>query len=162
MESETILTSEKNNKYTILDQLGNGSYGNVFLVRNQHDSLFAMKQILFSNQRLSSNMISRIQTENNIMEIITHPRILKLYDKIFIPNKSINFIMTYCNNGDLEKKVLSTPNGLGELQSLVYLRQIAEGFKIMQQYKIMHRDLKLSNILLNNGEVVIGDFGLAK
>lgn len=36
------------------------------------------------------------------------------------------------------------------------------GFKVLHDRKIMHRDIKLANIFLNNDTVVIGDFGFAK
>ena len=36
------------------------------------------------------------------------------------------------------------------------------GFKVLHQKKIMHRDIKLENLFLDNDQVVIGDFGFAK
>lgn len=44
----------------------------------------------------------------------------------------------------------------------MFLKQLAEGFLAMQEYKIIHRDLKLANIFIHKGNLVIGDFGFAK
>jgi hypothetical protein len=78
---------------------------------------------------------------------------------------SIYLITRFCNGGTLQDLIDGKfPDGLDEESAVVYLRQICEGFHAMHNsgYKIMHRDLKLANIFLDDNGVVIGDFGFAK
>ena len=87
---------------------------------------------------------------------------MHLYD-YFETDNNYYLVINYCNKGDLEtylrqKKI----KYLEEEEALEVLRQIMNGFVELRKYKVMHRDLKLSNIFLHNERVVIGDFGLAK
>lgn len=96
------------------------------------------------------------------MNKINHSNIMHLYD-YFETDNNYYLVINYCNKGDLEgylkqKKI----RYLGEAEALEVLRQIMNGFMELRKYKVMHRDLKLSNIFLHNDKIVIGDFGLAK
>lgn len=55
------------------------------------------------------------------------------------------------------------PGGLDEEMAIGYLRQIMNGFMEIQEYNVMHRDMKPNNLFLkSNNVLVIGDFGFAK
>lgn len=70
-------------------------------------------------------------------------------------------VIKYCNNGDLEEYV-NKHGSLPEGEAIYFLKQIMNGFKVLHENSIMHRDVKLANIFLNDDLVVIGDFGFAK
>eukprot|EP01017_Pseudomicrothorax_dubius_P050976 TRINITY_DN9738_c0_g1_i2.p1 TRINITY_DN9738_c0_g1~~TRINITY_DN9738_c0_g1_i2.p1 ORF type:complete len:700 (+),score=108.36 TRINITY_DN9738_c0_g1_i2:167-2266(+) len=69
--------------------------------------------------------------------------------------------MEFCNGGDLQK-VLQDNGPLPETKVIDYLRQFIEGYKELHQKKIMHRDLKLQNLLIHDGILKISDFGFSK
>lgn len=75
-------------------------------------------------------------------------------------------INQFCEGGTLEDFLINLrqnyPDGIPEAEAIGLLREIAEGFFEMQKYKIIHRDLKLANILIRNNHLVIADFGFAK
>ena len=78
--------------------------------------------------------------------------------------KTVNnfyFVYEYCNGGTLEK-VLKKSGSLGERQSLIYFKQLINGFKLLAEHNIMHRDIKPENILIHNGILKIADFGFCK
>lgn len=70
-------------------------------------------------------------------------------------------VIQYCNNGDLEEYLKKMGN-LGEDEAVYFLMQMMNGFRILHKNKIMHRDVKLANLFLQNDKIVIGDFGFAK
>lgn len=70
-------------------------------------------------------------------------------------------VIQYCNNGDLEAYIKKMGN-LSEDEAVYFLMQIMNGFRVLHQNKIMHRDVKLANLFLQNDKIVIGDFGFAK
>lgn len=156
------LTSPKGNTYTTLSLLGQGQYGKVFLVTDLHNTKYAMKTVDWDKLKIESKLVDLFRTEQQIMESIDHPRILKLHDKIITGNY-IHLITTFCDGGNLEDLILNSyTDGLGEKVATNFLIQIAEAFQEMRKVQVIHRDLKLANIFLKNNEVVIGDFGFAK
>ena len=101
------------------------------------------------------------------MKSLHHINIINFIDFIYDnENEYIFILMEYAEKGDLEKKILSLKTQetyLDEESILDYFIQICHGIKYMHDKKIIHRDLKLQNILITkNNKIKIGDFGLAK
>lgn len=96
----------------------------------------------------------------SVMSQINHPNVLHLFEYMET-NNNYYLVITYCNNGDLES-YLKKNNYLSENEAVYFLMQIMNGFKVLHKNKIMHRDVKLANMFLNNDRVIIGDFGFAK
>lgn len=163
MLDKTILTSSNTGKkYKKIRSLGKGQYGNVYLIQDEQNNHFALKLVDLNIIRQDKNMLSLFENEIRIMEMMNNPRILKLYDKLQIKHLT-GLVTMFCDSGNLEELIINkNKNGLGEKQATIFLKQIAEGFKAMQANKIIHRDLKLANIFLHQGNIVIGDFGFAK
>lgn len=153
--------SKKGKVYTVTRTLGQGQYGKVYLVVDEQGVQYAMKSVAYEHFRMDAKKIQNLVTEQNIMEIANSPRILKLYDKID-DGRIIHLITTYCDGGNLEELILKNKKGLGEAKARKFLIQIGEAFHEMRRNRIIHRDLKLANIFLNKGDIVIGDFGFAK
>ena len=76
----------------------------------------------------------------------------------------MSLVTTFCDGGDLEGLLLKNAKnvGFGEKLAKFYLKEIAEAFVEFRKTQIIHRDLKLANIFLKNGHVVIGDFGFCQ
>lgn len=103
-----------------------------------------------------------LNTEVSIMHKINHPNIMHLYD-YFETENNYYLVINYCNKGDLETYFQKQKiKFLDERDAIQVLKQIMNGFVELRRYKVMHRDLKLSNIFMHNDRIVIGDFGLAK
>ncbi len=149
-------------KYKVRVELGQGKFGKVFLVNRVDDetAVFAAKkvskQIILSNPRLKE----LFESEVSIMRTIEHPHILHLHD--FCETDTDYYMVTeFCPDGDLEKYIQKNSK-LQESEAIFYLKQIMSGFVELHMKRVMHRDFKPANIYLNNGHIVIGDFGLAK
>ncbi len=69
--------------------------------------------------------------------------------------------MEYCNEGDLSA-YLKKKKTLNEEEAIEFFIQILNAFKTLVKNKIMHRDFKLANILMHDGEIKIADFGFSK
>lgn len=67
----------------------------------------------------------------------------------------------YCNGGTLED-MIKKEGVLSEAKALNIFRQLLEAFKVLNEYKIIHRDTKPENILFHNGVVKLADFGFCK
>ena len=156
------ITSPSKNKYRELELLGKGNFGSVVKAVDHNGQLFAIKKLDLSRLQ-QSKALEYLVTEQLLMHSIDHPRILKVHEQ-FKWRDSYLLVSTLCNGGDLDRLIFGQKacSGLGEARAKSIFVQILEGMCELAKHKIMHRDLKLANILLHNQGIVIGDFGLAK
>ncbi|OHS97389.1 hypothetical protein TRFO_36394 [Tritrichomonas foetus] len=166
--SSSFLINPKN--YQIVQQIGNGSFGVVYLVRDfitgKH---YAMKYI-------QCNLMSKIQQqylfrEIDIMSKATHPALLHLHGYSLPSQNGDNcatIITQYMTKGSLFDLLKGnnaniSSSFLDPTTRNIITIGIAAGMKHLHRHNIIHRDLKPENILLNeNFEPFIGDFGLSK
>lgn len=149
--------------YLLTKQIGEGQFGKVFLGKGIKDTrTYAIKQIDRSFIDSNDHLKRLLETEVSIMHDIDHPNILHLYE-FLESSQNYYMVVDYCNQGNfldyLESKNLKS---LDESTAVYFLKQIANGFQELRKNKILHRDIKLENFFINNGILVIGDFGFAK
>ena len=161
--------------YQLIKPLGKGSFGEVFLTQKKNSpQLLATKRIEIKQLKDPLNK-KYLQYEIDVMkQLRNHPNIIKLIDLIQTPNH-FYVIMEYCNGGSLSDclEKYGKPFPIEIIQYL--MRQIVEGLKYIHSKKIIHRDIKLENILVNfknkddknnfnllKSDVKIIDFGLSK
>lgn len=101
-----------------------------------------------------------LENEIKVLRTCDNINIIKLYD---IKKTANNFylILEYCNEGDLSQ-YLKKNKTLPEKEAIEFFLQILNCFKTLVKHKIMHRDFKLANILMHDGEIKIADFGFSK
>ena len=153
---------EKIGKYMLDNELGRGSFGVVFkAIDSETGKIWAIKRL--NKKDISSpKMKSLLDTEVSIMKEITHPNILKL-EEMLETDIHYYLIIQYCNQGDFENFMSKNKKlNLEENEAVGFLKQIMNGFQELRKRKILHRDFKLANLFLNDGVLIIGDFGLAK
>ena len=132
--------------------LGKGSFGEVHLTKITGDSkLYATK--VYDRERIENTEAFKYLTnEINIMYNLNHPNIVK-FIQVKKTKKHYYIVMEYCNGGELEKALEKYQLKYGKpfseeiVQHL--MRQIISAFKYMHANQIMHRDIKLENILVN-------------
>ena len=91
---------------------------------------------------------------------LQHPNIIKVLE-CFEANNTVYYTMEYLDGGSLDE-LITKKQGLPEAEAIKYIRQIAEALSYMHEHKVLHLDLKPGNIMLNNGNAVLIDFGLSK
>ena len=136
---------------TLLKMLGNGSYGEVFLTSKKGKSeLFATKKMdrKYADQ---PNVSKYLKNEISILRELDHVNIVKLED-IKITKNHYYLVMEYCNGGTLSEclKKYQQLYGVPFSEEIVQylMKQIINGIRYIHNRKIIHRDLKLDNILV--------------
>ena len=137
--------------YRLLKKIGEGKTGDVFLgIDTKSNTLVAIKRIERNN--LTEHGIKNIRRELEILHKMNHQNIISL--KNF--RKSTNhfyIILEYCNGGDLytytKKYIKVNKHPLNELYIQNIIKQIAPAIEYMHSKNIIHRDIKLENILIN-------------
>jgi negative regulator of PHO system len=144
-----------------LEKLGEGTYATVFKGRNrQTGELVALKEIhLDSEEGTPSTAIREI----SLMKELKHENIVALHDVIHTENK-LMLVFEYMD-GDL-KRYMDTHGERGALKPTTiksFMYQLLKGIDFCHQNRVLHRDLKPQNLLINNkGILKLGDFGLAR
>lgn len=144
-----------------LDKIGQGTYSSVFRAREvESGRVFALKKVRFDNYQPES--IRFMAREITILRRLDHPNIMKLEGIITSRlSSSIYLVFEYMEH-DLAGLVSHPDVMFTDSQLKCYMRQLLSGLEHCHIRGIMHRDIKVSNILLNNeGVLKIGDFGLA-
>lgn len=145
--------------YVFLELIGKGAFGGVYKARHlKTQELVAIKTV--PRARLKAEGLEKyFQTELLIMQTVKHPNVLAVSDSF--QNAEYNFVvMKLYADGDLDK-LLKRQGRFPEADAVRFIMQILEGFRELHSQKIIHRDFKLANILLEGDKVVIADFGLA-
>ena len=153
---------EQIGKYLLDEELGSNYSEVVFkAIDVETAKIWAIKR---RNKKHLSNphLMSLFVTEVAIMKEITHPNILKL-EEILETDEHYYLVIQYCKQGNFEDFMgNNTLLNLEEDEAVGFLKQIMNGFQELRKHKIIHRDFKLSNLFLNDGILIIGNFGLAK
>ncbi len=152
---ETLLTFYKYGRI-----IGQGAFGKVNLGLNTLTGrVVAIKS--FNKQSLDNENKKKILYETNLMKKLNHPNITKILE-LFESEKYILLIMEYINGGNLFSFVKKRRK-LNEKTSKFLFKQIILGIKYIHSQNIVHRDIKLENILIDiKNNIKICDFGISK
>ena len=136
---------------TLLRLLGKGSYGEVYLSLNQNaKKLFATKKV--KRKKTDDEMTKYFKNEINILRILNHPNIVKL-EEIKMDENNYYIVMEYINGGELSdylKKYIEKYGKPFSEEIVQYLmKQIISALIYIHDLNIIHRDLKLENIMVN-------------
>ena len=142
--------------------IGQGAFGKVNLGLNVLTGrVVAIKSFNKSNLNSNSENMKKIVYETNLMKKLNHPNITKILE-LFEEKEYILIIMEYINGGNLFS-FLKKHRTVSEKTAKLLYKQIILGIKYMHEQNIVHRDIKLENILIDlNNNIKICDFGIGR
>ncbi|XP_066955543.1 serine/threonine-protein kinase PLK4 isoform X2 [Macrobrachium rosenbergii] len=148
-------------EYDVSEQLGKGGFAVVYRARCRNTGQEVAIKKIDKGKIAAGGLINRVRQEVTIHSQLSHPAILKLY-AFFEDQLFVYLALELCHKGELQKYIRSLGRVLTEDEVREYLRQIVSGMLYLHSHSIMHRDLTLSNLLLDSqGRIKIADFGLA-
>jgi len=149
-----FLQGHKVGKYEILRSLGSGGFGSVFLAK---DTWLDIKVAIKVPHKQSASLFKLLK-EPRLQAALNHPNIVRM---IAAEKESRVFfmVMEYVKGKTLEK-ILEKEKALDSNKAIDYIKQVAYGVDHAHKNKIIHRDLRPSNIIISeNGTAKITDFG---
>jgi len=157
-------TPEKIGKYEIQDVLGKGAMGVVY---KGYDRAIARSVALKVIAKASlaeaeiQHVVERFRHEAQAVGRIVHPRIVQIYD--YGEDDEIAYIVMELVNGKTLLQHLSQEGGYEIREVGEIIRQVLDGIGHAHSEGVVHRDIKLSNIMINSdGRIKISDFGIAR
>ncbi|XP_077164201.1 calcium/calmodulin-dependent protein kinase kinase 2 isoform X2 [Paroedura picta] len=172
------------NQYTLKDEIGKGSYGVVKLAYNEDDNTYYAMKVLSKKKLMRQagfprrppprgarpplegfcqpkGPIEQVYQEIAILKKLDHPNVVKLVEVLDDPSED-HLYMVF----ELVKKgpVMEVPTlkPLTEDQARFYFQDLIKGIEYLHYQKIIHRDVKPSNLLVGeDGHVKIADFGVS-
>ncbi len=147
-------------KFDILEKVGEGTYGVVYKARDlETRETIAIKKIRFQHE--DEGIPSTAVREVSLLKSLNHPNIVLLKEVIY-NNENLNLIFEFSEN-DLKRLIKKHKEPLEKNRIKSFMRQMMEGLAYCHRRRIMHRDLKPHNLLIDsNDRLQLADFGLAR
>jgi len=145
--------------YTILNAIGRGGMGLVYLARDTRlDRQVAIKCL--RTELIEAHYRERFKREALLLAKLNHPHIVQIYDYLETDTQ-LALVMEYVDGRNLQQHLREHIVPLA--QRMQWLTQIAQGLAVAHDAGIIHRDLKAENILINKHKLAkITDLGIAK
>lgn len=166
-------------RYRIISTLAQGGFGITYLGtdtstgRSVAIKEFFMKQhcerssnsthVTLGTQGIRKEIESyrlKFLKEANTISQLNHPHIISIYN-VFEENGTAYYVMKYIANGSL-KDIVEQQGALSEKTALSFIRKIGSALNYIHGKKILHLDIKPANILLDDKQPILIDFGISK
>ncbi|CDQ73612.1 unnamed protein product [Oncorhynchus mykiss] len=149
------------NDFDYLKLLGKGTFGKVILVKEKASGTYYAMKILKKEVIIAKDEVAHTLTESRVLKNTRHPFLTSLKYS-FQTKDRLCFVMEYVNGGELFFH-LSRERVFSEDRTRFYGAEIVSALDYLHSAKIVYRDLKLENLMLDkDGHVKITDFGLCK
>ncbi|XP_052194251.1 LOW QUALITY PROTEIN: probable serine/threonine-protein kinase At1g09600 [Diospyros lotus] len=151
----------KADSFEKLEKIGQGTYSSVYRARDlETGKLVALKKVRFVNKDPES--VRFMAREIRILRQLDHPNVMKLEGLVILRVSGTLYLVFEYMEHDLAGLVASPKVKFTEPQIKCYMQQLFCGLEHCHSHGVLHRDIKGSNLLIdNNGNLKIGDFGLA-
>ncbi|KAM3937071.1 calcium/calmodulin-dependent protein kinase kinase 2 isoform 1-T2 [Leptodactylus fuscus] len=172
------------NQYKLKDEIGKGSYGVVKLAYNEDDNTYYAMKVLSKKKLMrqagfprrppprgtkaatdggsqAKGPIERVYQEIAILKKLDHPNVVKLVEVLDDPSEDhLYMVFELVKRGPVMD--IPTTSPLTEDQARFYFQDLIKGIEYLHYQKIIHRDVKPSNLLVGeDGHIKIADFGVS-
>ncbi|EAR85533.1 kinase domain protein (macronuclear) [Tetrahymena thermophila SB210] len=163
MEKTTSSRQNIYDNYKMIKLIGKGSFGKVRLATNVNGKEFAVKSILKADAGERYYLLRR---ELDIMKKVDHPNLVKFYET-YHDDKYLHIVMEFVQGKELSQycqERFEVNRKFTESEVAFIVRKLLSALSHMHNLGIIHRDIKLENIMINesNLDVKILDFGLSR
>ena len=129
------------------------------------EGLHALKKVEVVLKGSQKNILTKCLKEVGLLRNLSHPNIVR-YSDCFLSGPLLYILLEWCPHGDLKGVITRTKrenSRLGEKVVWSYFSQCCGAIRHMHGQRIIHRDVKPSNVLIAEGGVVkLGDLGLGR
>ncbi|XP_059633020.1 mitogen-activated protein kinase kinase kinase 5-like isoform X2 [Cornus florida] len=144
--------------------IGRGTFGTVYIATNRETGAScAMKEVdLIPDDPKPAECIKQLEQEIKVLRQLKHPNIVQYYGSEIVEDRFC-ILLEYVYPGSINKYICENRGAVTESVVRNFTRHILSGLAYLHSKKIVHRDIKGANLLVDtSGVVKLADFGLAK
>lgn len=155
------MNPEKIGPYRILEKLGAGGMGNVYLGRHEESGQMAAVKVLSASLAREAGFVERFNREVDAMHKLENPHIVQFYES-GVDGENYFYAMEYVA-GETLMSIIQRERRIPWRRALEIAIQVCQALKAAHDSGIIHRDLKPSNLMVaTDGTVKLTDFGVAQ
>ena len=160
-EKRKVIPPTTNDNYKFVKLIGKGAFGKVMLGIHRLTGKYVAIKIIEKSHMKDEFSRKKVFREVYILKKIRHANVIRLLE-VFESDKDLHIVMEYAGCGDLLHYIRKN-KCLSEHEAKIIMRQIIYGLGHIHSRSVLHRDIKLDNILLDKDKIVkICDFGVSK
>ncbi|PUU76617.1 kinase-like domain-containing protein [Tuber borchii] len=150
--------------YQKIEKIGEGTYGVVYKAKDlkNNNRIVALKKIRLEAE--DEGVPSTAIREISLLKEMSDPNIVKLLNIVHADGHKLYLVFEFLDL-DLKKYMEAIPSGMGLGTDMIkrFMSQLVEGVRYCHAHRILHRDLKPQNLLIDKeGNLKLADFGLAR
>jgi len=154
------LTGQRLGRYEILEQIGRGGMAAVYRAHDVDNDRFVAVKVVAPHLSEDPNFEKRFRLEARVLRDLEHPNIMPVEDYGELEGYAF-LVMPFLKVGTLMDRLLEGP--VSPQYGALLVQQISEALQYLHDQGVVHRDVKPSNILLDEqGNALLSDFGLAR
>ena len=155
-----LSSGQRFGNYEILNQLGSGGMGEVYLALDSRLKRNVALKVISSESLENTELLARFKREAGLEALLNHPNICTIYETGEVEGQTF-ISMEHIEGKTLQERIAGEPLELNETLEIAI--QIADALDEARKKNVVHRDIKSSNIMLTRRNLVkVLDFGLAK
>lgn len=158
---ENLVGKRLDGRYEIQEVVGVGGMAVVYRAYDEIDDRVVAVKVLKDEFLANDEFKRKFKNESKAIAILSHPNIVKVYDVSF--GERIQYIVMEYIDGITLKEYISSQGVIPWKEAVHFQVQILKALQHAHDKGVIHRDIKPQNIvLLNNGNIKVTDFGIAR
>jgi serine/threonine protein kinase len=148
-------------RYQVKEHLGTGSYGNSYLVMDLKWKKLKVLKALRLHKRKTKAGLRGFELEKELLISMKHPGFPRYYED-GVNNKIPFYTMEYIHGKNFEQLIFSDGWKISEVEAFTIAQELLEQIQYLHSRNIIHRDIRIPNVLLEGSVIRLIDLGLAR
>jgi serine/threonine protein kinase len=148
-------------RYKVIEHLGVGSYGNSYLVVDLLSQQRKVLKALRIHKRMTKSGKKGFELEKELLKSLKHPGFPKYFEDGIYKNIPF-FTMEHIQGKNFEQLIFQDEKRYSEVEVFIIAKDLLELIEYLHSNEIIHRDIRIPNVIANGPEIQLIDLGLAR